>query len=57
MEEPKKHFKMYKSGKRWVIAAVITTAAQACLLVPHIAHADTAGLLLQSLQLLPKYAY
>ena len=40
MEESKKHYKMYKSGKHWVTAAVITVAAQACLLVPHTVHAD-----------------
>lgn len=38
--EIKKHFKLYKSGKQWVTAAVATVAVSTALLYGGVAHAD-----------------
>ena len=38
--EIKKHFKLYKSGKQWVTAAVATVAVSTALLYGGVAHAN-----------------
>lgn len=40
--EQNKHFKLYKAGKRWLVAAIATTSAVIFLGVANDAHADTA---------------
>lgn len=39
--EVKKHFKLYKSGKQWITAAVATVALSAGMVLGGVAHADT----------------
>ncbi|MRH47270.1 hypothetical protein GIX82_10900, partial [Lactobacillus reuteri] len=41
--EIKKHFKLYKSGKQWVTAAVATVALSTGMILGGVAHADTAA--------------
>ena len=38
--ERKKHFKLYKSGKQWCSAAIVTVAVAAGLMIGGVAHAD-----------------
>lgn len=40
--ERKKHFKLYKSGKQWCSAAIVTVAMAAGLMIGGVAHADTS---------------
>lgn len=39
--EIKKHFKLYKSGKQWVTAAIATAALSTGIILGGVAHADT----------------
>ena len=41
MEEVKKHFKMYKAGKHWLVAGIVTIAAVA--MGATAVHADTTA--------------
>lgn len=38
--EIKKHYKLYKDGKRWVTATIATVAASTALLMGGVVHAD-----------------
>lgn len=40
MEEAKKHFKLYKAGKRWCVASVVMLAATIGVMAGGVAHAD-----------------
>lgn len=40
--ETKRHFKLYKSGKQWVTAAITTVAVSTGILMGGVANADTA---------------
>lgn len=39
--EQKKHFKLYKSGKQWITAAIATVAVSTGIILGEVAQADT----------------
>lgn len=39
--EQKKHFKLYKSGKQWITAAIATIAVSTGIILGEVAQADT----------------
>ena len=39
--EQKKHFKLYKSGKQWITAAIATIAVSTGIILGGVAQADT----------------